>query len=294
MKSHLGLLFLIANLSQPAQAASIAPSMTAGSRFGVMVVQQMLASPPLPSPDKDMKQRISAQVGYSSGTIKGQYDDEGVTRGYSAKPVGWGAGLGYTSRSVGRFSFFGYALYTRATGDFLANDQNNNGIKDNVVDGKAGAFAVNMIVLGDLATSFNVGLFVGAQTVITHSFGKWGLLEATSNTPAGNIPIAMDQTCYGSLTGIQIKFRYGPASMVPYGLYFADLSNHCSALKYDDGLASSINNSCQFKVDMSYLAMGLMLGYSETRLTVYTKVINKIDQSDSDVVTYNLGYALAF
>lgn len=136
--------FLIAILSRPVQAASV-DSLSAGSRFGVMVVQQMLASPPLPSPDKDQKQRISVQVGYSRGTIKGQYVSQGATRGYSAEPTGWGAGLGYTSRSVGRFSFFGYALYSRATGDFLADDQSNNGIKDNVVDGKAGAFAGNSI-----------------------------------------------------------------------------------------------------------------------------------------------------
>lgn len=279
---------------QQTHAQSALDFLSAGSRFGVFAVQQMLASPPLPSPEANQLHKISIQAGYSSSKIRGSYINDGETTStyYESDPKGYAVGLAYTSPSYGRFSYFGYALYSSAKGDLKRVADAQWGIKDNNITGTAAAVALNMIVLGDLNSPVNVGAFFGVQAIQIKTAGKWGLINNPPNHPPPTEPMTFSQMSYGPLSGLQVKFRIGSFAIVPYALYFHDSSNRCSKLHYE-GLTTQ-DNSCIFKVSASYGAAGLLLGLGGLRATVYSKVWTFTDQKDSNSTVFKLGYSFEF
>jgi len=292
LKFSIGLVIFLC--AQQTYAQSATDFLSAGSRFGVFAVQQMLASPPLPSPDANPLHKISIQAGYSSSKIRGSYIATGDTDAtyYESNPKGYAVGLAYTSPSYGRFSYFGYALYSSAKGDLKRVAAAEWGIKDNNITGTAVAGALNMIVLGDLNSPVNVSTFLGVQAIQVKTAGKWGLINNPPNHPPPSELMTFSQMSYGPLGGAQIKFRIGSFAIVPYALYFHDSSNRCSKLHYEG--STTQDNGCIFKVSASYGAAGLLLGLGGIRATVYSKVWTFTDQKDSNSTVFKLGYSFEF
>lgn len=291
---------------QPAKAAEGEAMLSSASRFSTVVMQILLSSPPLPSPSFNSKKRLSIQGGYASGKIDGQYtipksewNAQPFDSYYKGEPKALAIGLGYTSASRGRFSYFLYGLYMWGQSDVLQTyDSTPNtwwGIKDNKIVGYVAGAAANYLVLGKLNSPMNLSMFIGAQGISSKFDGGYGL--ATSSEEISAMPddkMGAKSTSYGPVAGMQFKIRFGSNfAIIPYGLYYYDASSRCYEMYYEY-MGQRANDKCMYKITSSYAAAGVNLVYRRLSFTAYSNVWNNVVQYDSKVNAYQLSYSFEF
>lgn len=269
---------------------------SAGIRFAAQFAQDVMAAPPLPSLDQDEDSHFSLQGTWGSGQIAGFYD-EANGYGYAGSPAGYGLGMGYTSSSMGAVSYFIFGMYAQAKADIdltktpIANDAMNLmwSIHDSEISTGGLGAGLNFVLLGSHESPLALGAFAGGMGFLIDTKYKF---SQTSNGISDSVDIASKAKNYGPLGGVQMKLRFGRwLSLIPYGMYFYDSTDHCVA--FSESLVAAPGD-CAARLNTSFYAAGLAISIMNFRFTAYTKTFTELANDDTKLTLYRASYTFDF
>jgi hypothetical protein len=266
-----------------------------GLRFGALIGQQRLASPPLPSLDKNKKTKFGLQGAYVGGQIDGTYyivasDGANVpVQLYSGYSRAYSGGLAYTSPSFGPYSIFAFGIYTQGAANFPINFSNVN-FENSKLISKAGGMGANYVLSGDGDSFFKLGLFGGVFISVADTSFDYVMPEGgyTPGTPS-SFDVTAGFTDYGPMGGLQAEITLWKFHARSFVMYARDFTNKCVDLHVNEFVQSCFTN-----IDSTFGSYGLSLGALGFNLTIYSKLWGKIDDFDVRFEKYQLGYTLAF
>ena len=246
--------------------------------------------------DRDTQSHLSVQVSSGSGQIGGFYDEENGY-GYSGAPNGYGFGMGFTSSSMGSLSYFIFGTYANAKADIEmtktadAVDPMNAmwRIHDSAISTAGLGLGFNVVLLGSLESPVALGVFAGGLGFLIDT--KYSFSQV-SNGISDSVEIESKAKNYGPMAGAQIKLRFGRwLSLIPYGMYFYDSTNHCVAFNESVVAAPS---ECSVRMNTSFGAAGLAVSVLNFRVTVYTKTFTELANNDTSLTLYRASYTFDF
>jgi hypothetical protein len=279
------LILLVANRLTRAQAV-IDDQYSLGSRFGALIGQQKLASPPLPSLETNERHKIHIQSAYLSGDISALYyfrasdGSMAPVLGYQGKSQAYSGALAYASPSIGRFSLFTFGLYTRGA----ANLELFGGAKfeNSELVSTVGALGTNYVLFGAGDSPFKVGLFGGVFVSKVDSSYDY----VASSGSVSRFPVTADFVDYGPFAGVQAELRVWKLSARSFVMYAWDITKDAVDL-YVNGYKQS---SSLVKLNSSFGAIGASVGFYRFSISVYSRIWGKIDQFDIKFKKYQVGY----
>lgn len=250
----------------------------------MIVVQEMFASPPLPSLHADKEHHLSLQVAHIKAKAEGRALEDGADIGsYSSSTKGHGFALGFTSPSIGHFSYFMFGNYSSIEGDYVANMTDKSKLSLNGINSKsfAGGGGLNYIFLGSEKTPLALSLF-GGGLYFTLKSKYTSVIETSSKTTSTEQEIINRN--FGPFIGMQFKIRMGWLGITPYSYLYSDLTNHCA----------KFNGNCEAYLDNSFAVVGVKVSIAKFSISAYTNIFRKLPDDDTDTTMLQLGYTIDF
>lgn len=298
MSSIKSLLLLFALTVHTDSAHATSPMF--GATMSVVIAQQMLAAPPLPSLEGGVR-TVAPQYGIVS--VKQQFTEPISTGGTfhtEGSVSGNTAGLSVVIPTKGDFSFFVFGLGSRITGK---SDAYQDGVATySITDVKSDTFAlaggVGYRLIGDEDSLLAFGVYGGPAML---------KISSTSNfTPSGGFgggssaEFSFDPQFVGLYSGFQLSVRLGKFVVNPYVVMFQEGdSQKCQSIS-STGTNPS-NNAAAFTCDgepgkvetyASFLGYGLFLGYRAFRVNVYSN--GNLFGDGVDVTNYSASIGIPF
>jgi hypothetical protein len=273
----IGLSLLSASLlvSQPARALLDPQS---GLRVSLAATQTLLSAPLLPSLGSK-ENPLQAQLSYIGVKMSGTDTEHQLD--YSGDFTGGAVGFGYSSRVKEIFNFFLNAHYTELKGTAGTGPSAPSPLHQFTTSGGAAMTGIGARLIGEDDSALAVGAFGGA-----------GVMSFKSELAIDSATYNSTPFIYGPLGGAQVRLKLGSFSVRPYGFYFRELSPVCKQVTSPLGTVST-GNPCpgtfdKTKLDASFTAYGLILGYGSFSLNVYSKTLNSNALSDLAITHYSL------
>ena len=264
------------------------------TRVSLALTQDMLAAPPLPSLESSGRPEVMVQASAVGARNSGEvYGSTGIhVYDYIGAFNGSSYGLGFSTPSYGRFGFFLLALSNQVDGSmdtYQANRKYIITIENITTRGYAGAAGVSYRLIGEAKSPFAVGIFLGP------GYMKFENEYEGCQTGVGCQKYSTKPEFYGAYGGLQMKYRWNKAQVIPYVLHFRDTSDSCK--KYTTKVIYS-NSYCDadssrlyyMTMNGSFTGYGLILGYGNFKLNVYSKATRDEDTSAVKTSSYTLSY----
>jgi hypothetical protein len=271
-----------------------------GATMSVVIAQQMLAAPPLPSLEGGVR-TIAPQYGFVS--VKQEFTEPiptGGTFNTEGSVSGNTAGLSLMIPTKGDFGFFAFGLGSRITGksDSFQDGVASYSITDVKSDTLALAGGVSYRLIGDEDSLLAFGVYGGPAMLKISSTSKF--------TPSGSFgggssaEFSFNPQFVGLYNGFQLSVRLGKFIVNPYVVMFQEgESDKCQDISSTG--TDTNNNAAAFTCDgqpgkvetyASFLGYGLFLAYKAFRVNVYSN--GNLFGSGVDVTSYSASLGIPF
>ncbi len=274
-----------------AEASSI--DVLTGARVSISSTQSILGAPPLPSLESNTGLVFIFQGGYLTG--KAIDSSNGGASGYSGNFYGKAAGIGFSSRTFGNFSFFGLFVASQMDGEIAVTSSDGTSItyfREMKVQSMAAVAGISYRFIGEGRSPFAAGVFVGPT---------WMSLKSRFHVDAPYISyISPDYTAEpkvtGVMAGLQLKWRLNHYLIAPYALYMGEVSNHCKGFSTPnpaDQWPACEGDPYSADLPASFSAYGINLGYRGFSFNAFsqTQNANSAAMKAIEVHQYQLSYS---
>lgn len=267
--------------------ASFTPDI--GARSSVVGAQQLLVSPPIPNLEGG-KTTYTPQVGFMTATVDGSEIQSSTTMSYSGEVKGASGGIGISSPSSGRLSWFGIFGGDSLTGEIaiLVNGSAFGSVKNIQSQSVAFAAGPSYRFTGEANSDFSAGVFLGPALIKVNS---------QFDLSTSNATYTLDDVIYGAYGGLQVKLRIDSLVINPYVLYMYDLSPQCKKMTISDsqfnftGLCpSDMTTPNMVEMKNSFGGAGLFLGWKKLRFNIYSKASPDSAFNDVKITNYSIYY----
>ncbi|MES2965407.1 MAG: hypothetical protein V4760_16110, partial [Bdellovibrionota bacterium] len=210
--------------------SAFATSPMFGATMSVVIAQQMLAAPPLPSLEGG-ERTIAPQYGYVS--VKQAFTEPvptGGTFNTTGGVSGNTAGLSLMIPTKGDWGFFLFALGSRITGksDAFQDGVATYSITDVKSDTLAGAGGVSYRLIGDDDSILALGVYGGPAFIKISSSSKF---TSSGNFGASSeAEFTFDPQFTGLYNGLQLSVRFGKLVVNPYLVMFQESGDRCQPI----------------------------------------------------------------
>ncbi len=264
-----------------------------GARVSLASTQSILAAPPLPSLESNTGLILVFQGGYLSGKVSEQ-NPMSSQSGFSGNFFGKGAGFGFSTRTFGKFSFFGLLVASQMDGEIRLVSTDLTAItyfREVDIQSMAAVGGVSYRIIGEGRSPFAAGIFVGPA---------WMSLKTKFHVDAPYISYISpdyksEPKVTGAMVGLQLKWRVDHFLAVPYALYMGEISSHCKDFttpNSSDQWPACDGSITKADLPASFGAYGINLGYRGFSFNVYSKVQNSNTAMQSiEVHQYQLSYS---
>lgn len=259
-----------------------------GLRFGALIGQQRLASPPLPSLAATKNHKFNIQGAYVGGHIDGLYyltASDGAlvpVRLYAGYARAYSGAFSYTSPSIGRYSLFTFGIYTRGAANFPINFSNVN-FQDSKLVSISGGIGANYLLFGEGDSPLKLGAFGGGFVSKADAFFNYVPMGTTTV-----FPISSEFTDFGPMAGLLAELHVWKFAARSFAMYAYDVTPQCVDLS-----VNTTPQKCFSRLNSSFGSLGASVGLFGFNVTVYSRVKGKINDFDIQFERYQLGYTLS-